>query len=122
MKNPVNWFEIPVNDMNRAKKFYQSVFNCELFELQMGPQLMAMFPRIEGGANCSGALVKADDYVPTTEGAKIYFTCEDVNNEADLIAKNGGQIVVPKMSLGEFGFMVLFMDTEGNMVGLHSNK
>ncbi len=122
MKNPVNWFEIAVSDMNRAKKFYESVFGNELVELQMGPQLMAMFPSVEDATNCSGALVKADDYKPTTEGAKIYFTCDDVNHEADLVSKNGGQIVVPKMSLGEFGFMAMFIDTEGNMVGLHSNQ
>jgi uncharacterized protein len=122
MKNPVNWFEIAVSDMNRAKKFYESVFGNKLIELQMGPTLMAMFPRIEGSINCSGALVKDNDNVPSTDGTKIYFTCNDVTIESELVTKNGGQIVVPKMSLGEFGFMAMFIDTEGNMVGLHSEN
>jgi uncharacterized protein len=122
MKNPVNWFEIAVSDMNRAKSFYESVFGNELIELQMGPTLMAMFPRIEGSINCSGALVKDNDNVPSTYGTKIYFTCNDVTIESELVTKNGGQIVVPKMSLGEFGFMAMFIDTEGNMVGLHSEN
>ncbi|MFM2387518.1 MAG: hypothetical protein RL660_2275 [Bacteroidota bacterium] len=120
MINQVNWFEIAVSDMPRAKKFYEAVFATTLIDLEVAGQQMAMFPGESGGVNASGALVKADDYVPSTTGTKVYFTCKDVNHEADLIAKNGGQVVVPKMDLGEFGYMVLFIDTEGNMVGLHS--
>jgi uncharacterized protein len=122
MKNPVSWFEIAVNDMNRAKKFYESVFGNELIDLQMGSSQLAMFPSIEGSPNCSGALVKDNDNVPSTDGTRIYFSCNDVAVESELVAKNGGQIVVPKMSLGEFGFMAMFIDTEGNMVGLHSDN
>jgi uncharacterized protein len=122
MINPVNWFEIAVTDMARAKKFYETVFKCTLTDLQMGPQTMAMFPGEPDWANASGALVKADDYVPTTDGHKIYFTCEDVNNEFALATQNGATAILPKMSLGDFGNMALFIDTEGNMIGLHSNK
>lgn len=120
--NSVNWFEIAVSDLNRAKKFYESVFNVTLTEMPMGPLKMAMFPWIPGGTNASGALVQGDNYTPSMTGSKIYFQCEDVNNEIKLISKNGGQIIVPKMSLGEFGNMALFADTEGNLIGLHSMK
>jgi uncharacterized protein len=123
MTNPVNWFEIAVTDMARAKKFYETVFNCTLTELQMGPQLMAMFPGEPGKPNAYGALVKADDYVPSaTAGHKIYFTCEDVKKEYEVATQNGAAPVLPKTSLGEFGNMALFIDTEGNLIGLHSNK
>jgi uncharacterized protein len=120
MINQVNWFEIAVSDMPRAKKFYEAVFSTTLTDLEMMGQDMAMFPGDPTGVNANGTLVKADDYTPSTTGTKIYFTCKDVNHEADLVAKNGGQIVVPKMSLGDFGYMALFIDTEGNMIGLHS--
>jgi predicted enzyme related to lactoylglutathione lyase len=120
--NQVNWFEIAVSDLNRAKTFYQAVFGSQLTEMPMGPVTMAMFPWIPGGTNASGALVKGDNYTPSMTGNKIYFSCDDVNNELELITKNGGQIIVPKMNLGEFGNMALFADTEGNLIGLHSMK
>ncbi len=122
MTNPVNWFEIAVTDMDRAKAFYTAVFGSVFIDLQMGPQTMAMFPRVEGGANASGALVKADDYVPSTDGHKIYFSCKDVSHELNLATKNGGNLVLAKTSLDEFGYMALFIDTEGNLIGLYSDK
>jgi uncharacterized protein len=118
--NQVNWFEIAVSDLGRAKKFYEAVFQCSLTELPIGPLTMAMFPWIPGGTNASGALVQGDNYTPGMTGTKIYFTCEDVNNEAARVSANGGQVILPKLSMGEFGNMALFIDTEGNVVGLHS--
>jgi uncharacterized protein len=120
MINQVNWFEIAVSDMPRAKKFYEAVFATTLTDLEMMGQQMAMFQWTPGGTNASGALVKAEGYEPSTTGSKLYFTCNDVNHEADLVAKNGGQVAVPKMHLGDFGYMALVIDTEGNMIGLHS--
>jgi uncharacterized protein len=67
-------------------------------------------------------LVKADDYIPSADGHKIYFTCDDVNHELAIAEKIGATIILPKMSIGEFGNMALLMDTEGNMIGLHSNN
>jgi uncharacterized protein len=120
MINPVNWFEIAVSDLARAKKFYGAVFACEFTDIPMGDEMMAMFPWTPGGTNASGALVTGPNYAPSMTGTKIYFTCQDVNTEAALVESNGGKIIVPKMNLGEFGFMALFADTEGNLVGLHS--
>jgi uncharacterized protein len=121
MKNPVCWFEIAVIDMDRAKNFYGTIFNCSFIDLEMGPQTLAMFPGTPDQPNAYGALVKADDYVPSTDGHKIYFTCDDLNHELGIAEKIGATIILSKTSLGEFGNMALLMDTEGNMIGLHSN-
>jgi uncharacterized protein len=122
MINQVNWFEIAVSDLARAKQFYGAVFACEFTDIEMGEERMAMFPSEPNGVNASGALVTGPNYTPSMNGSKIYFTCDDVINESELVIKNGGQIIVPKMNLGEFGYMALFADSEGNLVGLHSMK
>ena len=75
--NAVNWFEIPVNDLTRAKKFYSDVFGVEFGDMVMGPAEMAMWPFDPGQPNASGALVKAEGYVPSTEGSMVYLACED---------------------------------------------
>lgn len=120
--NLVNWVEIPVADMDRAKKFYSNVFNCELTDAEMEGSKMAMFPMIEGAANASGSLVYAEGYEPSTSGSVIYFACEDLNNELGRVDENGGKTILPKTSIGESGFFAQFMDTEGNRVGLYSIK
>ena len=120
--NQINWVEIPVNDMARAKEFYAAVFNYEFNDMTMGGIDMAIFPWIPGAPNASGALVKGDNYQPSNSGTKIYFQCEDLNTELKRVEENGGQVILPKTSLGDFGNMGLIIDTEGNVVGLHSNQ
>jgi uncharacterized protein len=125
-KNPFTWVEIYVDDMSRAQKFYEEVFRLQLIQLPMpeGPANMEMlsFPWEDGGSNISGALVKMDDMKPGSGGTLVYFACEDCSVEEGRVESAGGQVLQAKMSLGEYGFCSLAMDTEGNTIGLHSLK
>lgn len=122
--NPVGWFEIPVEDMERAMAFYGSVFNWTLKHTSVGPIDMAWFPSVDDAKGSAGALVKHDDwYEPSDfEGVLIYFTAQsgDVDVELKRVAEAGGEILQPKKAIGEYGFVAFFLDTEGNRIGLHS--
>ncbi len=119
-RNPVNWFEIPVHDLARAKAFYEHVFGLELGLTEMGPARMAMFPFTSGAPNAGGALVKTEGYTPSHAGTVIYFPVGDIDGTLEKIEAKGGKTVVPKMSIGEFGHIAQFEDTEGNRLGLHT--
>ena len=120
--NPGVWFEIYVHDMQRAKKFYESVFQITLEKLE------PPFPEIElwsfkgskESYGCEGALVKMDGVKPGGCGTIVYFRCEDCAVEAGRVAAAGGRIERPKFSIGQYGAIALVIDTEGNMIGLHS--
>lgn len=119
----VGWFEIQVSDMDRAIGFYGKVFNCDFTRMPMGDIEMAMFPWDFETGGAGGSLVKQSDGVPTMEGSTIYFSSEDVNIELARIEAAGGKILLPKTIITEeFGFMAFFADTEGNKIGLHSQK
>lgn len=118
--NPVNWFEIPVRDMGRAKAFYDYVFGFDLQLNQMGPLEMAWFPMTEGVPGSTGSLVKAEQYTPSHAGSLVYFTVEDIEIALKRVAEKGGKALNPKMSIGEYGFVAHFEDSEGNRVALHS--
>lgn len=120
--NLVNWFEIPTTDLERAKAFYEAVLGVELSVQEMGELRMAWFPMIEGGAGASGSLVQAESFVPSHAGSMVYFSVDDIEATLDRAASNGGRIVNPKMSIGEYGFVGHFEDCEGNRVGLHSTR
>ncbi|MDF2179887.1 VOC family protein [Aliiglaciecola sp. CAU 1673] len=120
--NPVGWFEIPVTDMERAKAFYQSAFGYGFEMMDMGPEKMAMFPFDHEQPNCSGALVKGAGYQPISQGILVYFSVEEVTQTLNKIEKAGGKTVQEKMPIGEHGFIGLFLDTEGNRLGLHSRE
>ncbi len=123
MPNPVNWFEIPVQDMNRAKEFYTAVFGYQFDMMEKGPLQLAMFSGSEQSAyGATGALAKGEGYEPSTTGSIVYFGCEDVNVELEKIEKAGGKVLFPKTSIGEHGFIAHFIDCEGNHVALHSMK
>jgi predicted enzyme related to lactoylglutathione lyase len=121
-KNVVGWFEIPVKDMPRSKKFYSAVFGHELIDMNMPDMEMAAFPWVNDAPHAGGGLVKSKDYEPSATGAVVYFYCEDANVELVKAVKSGGKVLVPKTSIGEFGFIALFLDSEGNRIGLHSSK
>ena len=118
--NPVNWFEIPVNDLARATRFYEGVFGVKLDPMDMGPAQMAMFPMNPEGTNAGGALVKTEGYVPSHAGTVVYFAVADIEGALTKIGANGGSTLVPKMSIGPYGFFAQFQDSEGNRVALHS--
>ena len=122
MANAINWFEIPVNNFDKAKDFYEKVFNSELSVMEMGPTKMAMFPWEQGGTGSTGALVKAETYVPSYQGSMVYFSVDDIDGTLNKVNENGGKTLNPKMNIGEYGFVAHFEDCEGNRVALHSTK
>lgn len=126
-KNPIVWFEIYVDELNRAQKFYETVLDVELTILQTPDKSeadsglkMIAFPMAMNGAGASGALVKMEGVKSGGNSTIVYFASEDCSTEEVRIENAGGKIFKPKMSIGEYGFITLFYDTEGNMVGLHS--
>lgn len=122
LKNLVSIVEIPVTDLARATKFYEAVLGVTIEEMDMGGVRMGILPSEEGTVNV--VLAKGDDYKPTTEGATLYLSAgEDLQPMLDKVKQNGGQVIVPKTEISaEMGFFALFIDTEGNKLGLHSAK
>lgn len=118
--NPVVWFEIPVVDMERARAFYEAVFNQELTVIDIGPRQMAMFPMEMGVPGVGGALVKEEHFVPSYAGTLVYFSVADITDTLNKVAVNNGKELIPKTSIGEYGFCAYFEDSEGNRVGLHT--
>ena len=120
--NPVIWFELYVQDMNRAKKFYEAVFGFKLTKIDTPTQGMEMwgFPMEENKVGAGGALAKMDGVSSGGGGTLIYFSCDDCAVEAKKAAANGGSIHKDKFSIGQYGQIALVVDTEGNMIGLHS--
>jgi predicted enzyme related to lactoylglutathione lyase len=121
MANPVVWFEIYVQDSARAKAFYEGVLNVQLQKLPSGDLEMWAFPGEPNGPGASGALVRMAG-VPSGGSTLVYFHSEDCAIEAARVAAAGGRIHRDKLSIGQFGFIVLAVDTEGNMFGIHSMK
>jgi predicted enzyme related to lactoylglutathione lyase len=123
LTNAIAWFEIPVDNFDRAKKFYSAVFDFEMPEMEMGPNRMGILLYDQAGGGVGGAIVKGKEgYTPAKTGAKIYL-----NGGADLavvlarVEKAGGRITLPKMLIApDVGYMAFFEDTEGNEIGLHS--
>jgi hypothetical protein len=128
--NPVAWFEIYVQDMGLARAFYEAVLQTNLQHLPPPPGggpaedslTMLAFPMSEEDYGASGALVQMEGVPPGGGGTLVYFSCEDCAVEAGRAKENGGSIVRGKMPIGEYGFIALVNDTEGNMIGLHSMR
>ena len=117
--NPVGWFEIPVTDMSRAKAFYEFVFEFPIEEQEMEPP-MAFFPMSKTAVGAAGALVSGPDAQPSAKGILIYFTAPDIEAVLSRVRKKGGKVISEKTSIGQYGFIALIQDTEGNRIGLHS--
>lgn len=122
MSNPIVWFEIYVQDMARAKRFYESVLQHTLTELKspMPGLEMWQFPSDTNSWGASGALVKMPGVASGGGGTLVYFACQDCAVEQARVVQAGGRVDRPKMAIGEYGFISLVHDTEGNMIGLHS--
>jgi predicted enzyme related to lactoylglutathione lyase len=120
--NAVTWFEIPVKDIERAKKFYEKVLGLELTIEEMEPFTMAWFPMIQGAPGAPGALIKGESYEPSHAGTVVYFSIDDIDETLRRINASGGKTLLPKKSIGEYGFIAHFEDTEGNRLALHSMK
>lgn len=123
-KSAISWFEIPTQDIDRAAKFYETIFNVSLIPLDVQQLKMRMFPVEDPMTGIGGALCyNKEFYKPsTTDGPLIYLNGNpDVQNVLDRIEAAGGKIIVPKTQISpEYGYMAVFIDTEGNRVALHS--
>ena len=124
-RNIVGWIEIPVAEMNRAIKFYETVFDYKLERHEMGELDMAWFPAADVPGSPGTLVCHKDFYKPSTDGVLIYFTCMsgDLSNELAKVESAGGKVLMPKKLITEeIGYMALCVDTEGNRIALHSRK
>ena len=120
--NPVGWFEIYVDDIARARAFYEALFAVRLERLEDAGIEMWAFPRGAERPGASGALVHMDGFRAGGNSTLVYFACEDCAVEARRAVDNGGRIFKDKFAIGAYGFIALALDTEGNMIGLHSTR
>lgn len=119
--NSLNWFEIPALDINRAKKFYETIFDISMEDVTMGDDLMAFFPWTPGSGKANGALVQSPMHQPSQTGTVVYLNANPaMDGVLAKVEAAGGQVAVPKMSIGENGNIAFIIDTEGNKVGIHS--
>ena len=123
MKKPIGWFEIYVSDMDRAKAFSEAVLDVELTQLfdptESGVDMRA-FPSDMEKYGATGALAKMEGMPAGQNSVMVYFSCDDCETEEARIEDAGGKVQRPKFSIGEYGFITIATDTEGNMFGLHS--
>jgi uncharacterized protein len=122
-RNPAGWFEIYVQDMNRAKNFTKIRFS--LLSNTWRVILILTCGRFRCSRTtpgCAGALARMEGKDSGAGGTIIYFSCDDCAVEAARAVQNGGRIQKDKLSIGQYGFIALIYDTEGNMIGLHSMK
>ncbi len=123
--NPVGWFEIYVENMPRARKFYESMLSITIEKLaDPGPGVAEMFtfPMQKEAAGATGALVRMEQGGPSGNGVIVYFSCADCATECNRAAAHGGRVMKEKFSIGRYGYIALVTDTEGNTIGLHSMK
>lgn len=118
----ISWFEIPVLDFPRAKKFYNTILGDEIHEMLMGEQLMGFFPCNPAEGGIGGALVLADGYEPSKKGTKVYLNAGDnLYTVLNRVEAAGGKIITDKTEITpEYGYYAEFEDTEGNYISLHS--
>ena len=122
--NSLNWFEISVSDIKRAKSFYETVFGIKMDQQENMGMQMAFFPSEDMNGKVSGSLVQGPMHKPSADGSKVYLNGNpDLSNALGKIEKAGGKVVLPKTKISDDnGFMAFFVDSEGNTVALHSNK
>lgn len=120
MASAVNWFDIPVTDMDRARAFYGALLGSELKVADDTQGTMAILPYKDG---VGGALMQGDGYVPNQQGSIVYLNSgDDLSAPLGRVEAAGGKVLTDKMSIGENGFIAFFLDTEGNRIGLHSQN
>lgn len=118
MTNPVVHFEIPVEDMDRAVRFYEAVFGYRLRRETVDGYAMAFFPRTDGGAGASGALAQGDVYKPAKAGPVLYFNVADIDATLARATAQGATILYPKKDIGAAGYVAEIEDSEGNRIAL----
>jgi len=124
MDNAISWFEIPSSNLERAQKFYETIFGVKLFPMDLPNIKMRMFPIDDPQKGIGGAIVDSGGFhkPSTTDGPLVYLNGNpDVQKILDKVEPAGGKVMVPKTEISpEYGFMAVIIDTEGNRVGLHS--
>lgn len=122
--NNLNWFEIPVVDLDRAKSFYEKVFKIEMPQFEMGGMMMAFFPSEPNSGKASGGLAKSDIHKPSMDGAMIYLNANPAMDDSLARVKSaGGKVIMPKSKISDdIGYMAIFVDSEGNRVAMHSQN
>ena len=122
--NAIGWFDIYVNELDRAVAFYETVLDCKLVPIgdPTGENQMMSFPADMSAYGAGGALSKSPHASPGLGGTIVYFSAEDCAVEEARVDAAGGNVVRPKFSIGEFGWVSLCQDTEGNMIGISSMK
>ncbi|PCJ94848.1 MAG: glyoxalase [Flavobacteriaceae bacterium] len=119
MTNAINWFEIPVTNFERAKKFYSSVLDTEITDAPMPNMKYGVFKYAVNGVG--GGIIEAEGCKPSKDGVTIYLPGgDDLSEPLARVEAAGGTIIIPKTGIGENGFMAQLIDTEGNRVALHS--
>ena len=121
-RNPVGWFEIYVQDMPRARAFYEAVLATTLDRLDSGDLEMWAFPMQPEAKGSSGALVRMEGLSSGGNSTLVYFSSEDCAVEAGRVAANGGRVFKDRFSIGQYGFIALALDPDGTMFGLHSRR
>lgn len=120
--NPVCWFDIHVSNLGKAKTFYETVLDTKLTDLPPEWGKQSTFPFEDNGANATGAIVESENLITNGNNTVIYFASEDCTTEQSRVESAGGKVIKPKMPIGQFGFISLFSDLDGNIIGLHSRK
>jgi predicted enzyme related to lactoylglutathione lyase len=120
--NPVIWFELYVDDMERARRFYETVFELKLEPMSDAGMEYWTFPMQDDQVGAGGALAKMEGMAPGGGGTLIYFSCVDCAVEESRVVAAGGRVLKPKMAIGAYGFISLLLDSEGNSIGLHSQS
>ena len=123
MANAINWFEIPVKNLDKAKKFYETILGTTMQPMEAMGMKSAFFPADMENGSIGGCIIEGQDYEPTNKGSLVYLNGgEDLSVPLSKVEQAGGKIILPKTAIGPNGFMAYFQDTEGNKVGLHSMK
>lgn len=118
--NISNWFEIPVSDIGRATKFYEQSLGVKLEKMESEDSKMAMFPMEENKPGAAGTLVQGKHCKPSQDGTLVYLSVDSIENTMNNIEKAGGKTLQSKKSIGQYGYISVFQDSEGNRVALHS--
>jgi predicted enzyme related to lactoylglutathione lyase len=121
VRSALTWFEIPTADFNRARRFYETILETPLTEMQAGPSRLALFPYTEPGVG--GCLDEGSESRPSEGGVVIYLPAHGrLDRALELVATAGGRVVAPKTKIPDVGFVAHIIDSEGNRVGLHSKS
>ncbi len=123
MKNAINWFEIPVKNFDKARKFYGTIFDTDLQSIEAMGMKSAFLPAEMETGGIGGCIIQGEGYEPSPQGTLVYLNAgDDLSIFLSRVEAAGGKIILPKRAIGHNGYMAHFTDPDGNKVGLHSLK